>query len=75
MNSHGIFWLLVIAIAASAFCFCVHTVSNATDKDVEMAKAGYVEKVVVIGDPNNTYNRYVTKVWVKIDGTPIVEQK
>jgi hypothetical protein len=75
MNSHGIFWLLVIAIAASAFCFCAYTVNKVPNKDVEMARAGYIEKVVVIGDPNNQYTRQIIKVWVKSDGTPIVEQK
>lgn len=75
MNSHGIFWLLFFVIVAVTICFCTYTFSNAPNKDVEMAKAGYIEKVIVIGNPDNTYSRQIIKVWVKIDGTPLVEQK
>lgn len=71
----GIFWLLVIIIAACTFCFAIHTLGKMPLKDVEMAKAGYVEKVIVIGNPGDQYSRRVEKVWVRVEDTPVVEHR
>jgi hypothetical protein len=73
--SEKIYWLLIILIAACVFCFVVHTVHNTPSTTVEMAKAGYVQKVVVIGYPFDPNTRRVETVWVRVDDTPTVENK
>jgi hypothetical protein len=67
------FWLILCTTACIIIaCLCFSPFSNTT---VEMAKAGYVQKVLVIGDPNNTYTRHMQMVWVKENQTPQVEAK
>lgn len=66
------FWLLGTIVACIALCVPIRA---AIQNDVEMAKVGYVEKVIIVGDPSNQYTRYVMKVWVKIGDTPTVEMK
>jgi hypothetical protein len=73
--NEGTFWLLVLMLAACTICFVVFCVTRMPNKDVEMAKAGYVEKVIVIGNPGDQYSRRIEKVWVKINDTPTVENK
>jgi hypothetical protein len=46
-----------------------------TLKETKMAEAGYVQKVVVIGNPNDTYSRRVETVWVKAGTEPVVESR
>ena len=73
--NEGIFWLLVLMIAACTACFVVYSLTRMPSTAVEMAKAGYVEKVIVIGNPGDQYSRRVEKVWVKINDIPTVENK
>lgn len=66
------FWLLGAIVACTALCV---PIKAAIQSDVEMAKLGYVQKIVIIGDPNNTYSREIKKVYIKIGDTPTVETK
>ena len=72
MISTELLAIVLASILAATTCIVVYINVH---KEVDMAKAGYVEKIICIGNPDNSYSRVITRVWVKADGTPIVEQK
>lgn len=63
------FWLtLWLGIAAIVATTIISTTYIANNKDVKMATAGYIQKVVVTGNPNDTYSRNIQVVWVPKEG-------
>jgi hypothetical protein len=68
-----LFWLIIMVMVISMASILAFSPFSSTA--VEMAKQGYVQKVVIVGDPNNQYTRQVQTVWVKVNDAPIVETK
>jgi hypothetical protein len=65
-------WITLALIGATVAISVPYIISR---KDVAMAEAGYVQKVVVIGNPNDSYSRHIEVVWVKVGTEPSVESK
>jgi hypothetical protein len=62
-DSH--FWLsLWLGLALIGAATIVLVVYFNTSKDYKMAQAGYVQKLVVTGNPNDTYTRNISIIWV-----------
>ena len=59
-----LFWAITAIVVISAIFIPLHYI---TTKDVKMAEAGYVQKVIVVGNPNDTYSRRVETIWVPKD--------
>jgi hypothetical protein len=75
-NTDQRFWITlwsivlpIVCIIALGLAYIIH------NKDLEMAKAGYMQKVIVIGNPNDQYTRRVETVWVPRDTVPVIETK
>lgn len=70
------FWLAIIlglaTIIATVAISCTYIIHT---KAAKMAELGYTQKVVVIGNPSDTYSRVITTTWVPKDSTPQVENK
>jgi hypothetical protein len=67
-----LFWLMVFLTVTITTTSAAYFVSSHSTK---MAEAGYVQKVIVIGNPNDTYTRRVETVWVKAGTEPVVESR
>jgi hypothetical protein len=76
MDNHSKFWLLFWLMAfITIIITSTSTAYFVSSHDTKMAEAGYVQKVIVIGNPNDTYNRRVETVWVKAGTEPVVESR
>lgn len=74
-SSEQRFWITIWAIALPLVTILIlGALYISTLKDSNMAAAGYVQKVVVIGDPNDQYKREVKTIWVPKDMAPVVEK-
>ena len=76
MDSSDKFWLSFWTVAALTICIlvCVPTyiVHN---NQLEMHKAGYIQKLIVTRPGNDWISPITEKVWVKVGEEPLVEKK
>lgn len=75
MNDNTFWITLLITLALIAGTVAISVPYIILRKDVAMAEAGYVQKVVVIGNPNDSYSRRIEVVWVKVGTEPTIEGK
>ena len=68
--------VIALVILSITTCLVIDEICNIIrDRDYEFAKLGYVQKVVVIGNPNDSSNRKIQVIWVKKGDEPSVENK
>ena len=66
------FWFLVGLTVCVVVCVPTYIVHN---RDVEMAKAGYVEKIIILRPATDWVAPITDRMWVKVSDEPIVEKK